>query len=464
MKSRQELKLLKNSLPKGWTQAHISEICELIGGGTPSRKKREYFGGDIVWLTPTEIKKTKINVVADSKEKITQSGLKHSSAKIIPKGAVLLTSRASIGYIAIAGIPLTTNQGFMSFVCNNQINNYFLAYWLALHRDLFRLEATGTTFKEITKSRMRTFFISFPLVSEQKRIVSKIESTFSQIDVLEEALKVVLSQLTKFRQVVLKLAFEGRLVSQNTADEPAVVFLNNVCEVEKKRSFGPNNLPNGWSTCLLPEIAQLNPNKPSNNLDPNNLEVSFIPMKNVEEITGNINLSETGNYRKIRKAHSCFQDNDIIFAKITPCMENGKIAIATGLKNEIGIGSTEFHVIRLHPSLSPKFYFFYFIQNSFRNHAQQRMTGTAGQVRLPLSYLKNILIPFPPLNEQKRIVSKIEKVFARIDTIETNIAKLLSTLPMLKQSILKLAFEGKLVPQDPRDEHARILLERIKDV
>src|SRR3954453_16850812 len=98
---------------RGWTHAKVDDVCiKLIGGGTPSREKSEYFGGDIIWLTPTEIPKNKIIVINDSKEKITRRGLEASSATIVPNGTVLLTSRATTGAVAIAGCEVSTNQGF----------------------------------------------------------------------------------------------------------------------------------------------------------------------------------------------------------------------------------------------------------------------------------------------------------------------------------------------------------------
>ena len=179
-----EITIEQNNLPRGWTVTKISKICELIGGGTPSRKNSKYFNGNIIWLTPTEIPKNTIVKIFDSKEKITALGLKKSSAKIIPQNSVLLTSRASIGYIAIAGTPVTTNQGFASFVCSNVIHNFYLAYWLMSKTDLLKIQATGTTFKEISKSKLRSLDIFLPSLSEQKRIVRKIESIFDNIDTL----------------------------------------------------------------------------------------------------------------------------------------------------------------------------------------------------------------------------------------------------------------------------------------
>ena len=211
-----------------WECFKISEVSELIGGGTPSRKQSKYFGGDIVWLTPTEISKTKIVVMTNSREKITKKGLERSSAKIIPKDAVLLTSRASIGYVAIAGANLTTNQGFMSFVCNNNIYNYFLAYWFVSNKRLLEQSASGTTFKEISKSKMRKLSISMPSIPEQKQIVSKIESIFTLVDMTDEHITRLQATLATLRRSVLKCAFEGKLVPQNPHNEPANILLEKI--------------------------------------------------------------------------------------------------------------------------------------------------------------------------------------------------------------------------------------------
>ncbi len=194
----------QNNLPRGWTVTRIDEICELIGGGTPSRKNSKYFDGDIIWLTPTEIPKNTIVKIFDSKEKITALGLKKSSAKIIPQNSVLLTSRASIGYIAIAGTPVTTNQGFASFVCSNVIHNFYLAYWLMSKTDLLKIQATGTTFKEISKSKLRSLNIFLPSLNEQKYIVSKIESIFGNIDTLNLFYFILLGNLfTNLRYFII---------------------------------------------------------------------------------------------------------------------------------------------------------------------------------------------------------------------------------------------------------------------
>ena len=211
------------SLPSSWTRSKLDNLCELIGGGTPSRNNLEYFGGNIIWLTPTEIPKNMIVPISDSKEKITNLGLKKSSAKIIPKESVLLTSRASIGYVAIAGKDVTTNQGFASFICHESLFNYYLAYWLWGNKKNLESEATGTTFKEISKSKLKELIIPLPPLNEQKRIVAKIEELFSLLESTKEILEKTKILLKQYRQSLLKSAFEGKLTIEWRNDNNEII-------------------------------------------------------------------------------------------------------------------------------------------------------------------------------------------------------------------------------------------------
>ena len=220
-------------------------------------------------------------------------------------------------------------------------------------------------------------------------------------------------------------------------------------------------LPRGWNQLPLSYISEINP-KPVKNSISDDLKITFLPMKCVEELSGKIDLSITKKFQDVKKGFTFFQDEDIIFAKITPCMENGKIAITRGLKNGIGFGSTEYHVVRLYPEFSREFYFHYLIREEFRKKAKTQMKGTAGQLRVSTDYLQNVMVPVPPLNEQKRIVAKIEESFSIIEKNEKLVDSLLLQYSQIKNSILKQAFKGKLVPQDPNDEPAQILLERIQ--
>jgi type I restriction enzyme, S subunit len=196
----------------------------------------------------------------------------------------------------------------------------------------------------------------------------------------------------------------------------------------------------------LGTISEINPknlNGSKENLD--DIEVSFIPMRNVEEETGKIDSSSKRYYKEVKKGYTPFANGDILFAKITPCMENGKIAIANNLYNGIGFGSTEFHIIRLkHKDLITKYFFYYLLQEKFRKQARRYMKGTAGQLRVPSSYLQEVLIPLPPINEQKRIVSKLEELLPKLDAGIEYLKKTQILLKQYRQSVLKYAFEGKL--------------------
>jgi len=217
-----------------WKTSKIEDICtKLIGGGTPSRVVSEFFGGKIIWLTPTEIPRKKILTVYDSQEKITDKGLAKSSAKIIPKGAVLLTSRATIGNVAIAGCDVTTNQGFASFVCSDKIYNRYLAYWLWSNKALLSHKAKGTTFKEISKSKLKEIEIPLPSIDEQYFIISKIDEIFSKIEVISESLRKAAIQLIQYKHSVLMYASEGKLVPQNPYDESSKLLIDKIKKENK---------------------------------------------------------------------------------------------------------------------------------------------------------------------------------------------------------------------------------------
>jgi len=211
----------------------------------------------------------------------------------------------------------------------------------------------------------------------------------------------------------------------------------------------------------LGDISILNPRFNSEGI-PDDTEVSFLPMRSVQELTGKIDLSLSRKISEVKKGYTSFIDGDLLFAKITPCMENGKVAIANNLLNGRGFGSTEFHVIRFTPPFITKFFFFFLIQESIRDDARRNMKGTAGQLRVPLTYMEQIPIALPPIIEQEKIIEEIERYFSLADAVYKALDNGLKLSERLRQSILKKAFAGELVPQDPEDEPAAALLERIK--
>ena len=133
------------------------------------------------------------------------------------------------------------------------------------------------------------------------------------------------------------------------------------------------------------------------------MAVSFVPMAAVNEQLGTITHREERPIAAVSKGYTAFEEGDVLFAKITPCMENGKVALARDLTNGIGRGSTEFHILRPSDRVLGEYIYYFVRQPSFRAEAKRNFTGTAGQQRIPKEFLENTLIPFPPLDEQRRI-------------------------------------------------------------
>lgn len=173
----------------GWSETSLGDIAEVIGGGTPSTTIAEYWDGDIVWLTPTEITSQDGKVVSDSIRKITDLGFKNSGAQMLPRDSVILTSRASVGHVALAGKDLCTNQGFQSLIPKQSVLAKFLMFWIQQNRPEFESRSAGSTFKEISKSNVKSIKLQLPPLAEQKRIVDLISSVDSYIEALQQQLE-----------------------------------------------------------------------------------------------------------------------------------------------------------------------------------------------------------------------------------------------------------------------------------
>lgn len=164
-----------------------------------------------------------------------------------------------------------------------------------------------------------------------------------------------------------------------------------------------------WPMVRLGDLCNVNPGLQRANRPKDQAKVSFVPMAAVDETGGVILSLESRNFAEVAKGYTAFQDGDVLFAKITPCMENGKAAIATGLENGLGFGSTEFYVLRPTERVLSEFIFYFIRQPSFRAKAKANFSGTAGQQRVPKGFLEDFPIPLPPLDEQRRIVDVLNR-------------------------------------------------------
>ena len=179
-----------------------------------------------------------------------------------------------------------------------------------------------------------------------------------------------------------------------------------------------SNLPNGWKLHKLGDICLINPSRREIVNLSDNMDVSFVPMSYVSAETGTIKTNESIKLGEVKVGYTYFREGDLLFAKITPCMENGKMAIAKNLINDIGFGSTEFHILRCSDKVLSEYLYHFLRQKKFRSHAKMNMTGTSGQLRVPSSFLENYLIPIPPISVQKKIVAKLDAFFKEYEILK----------------------------------------------
>jgi len=319
--------------------------------------------------------------------------------------------------------------------------------------------------------------------------------------------------MARLRRFILDLAVRGKLVSQNWKDEPASELLKRIA-AEKARllkageirtpkwtsagSEPPFPIPANWRWSQIAEVGVLNPR----NEAPDDAKVSFVPMPLIPAEYGAANEHEVRPWGEIKKGYTHFSEGDVGLAKITPCFENGKSTVFRNLTGGIGSGTTELHIVR--PVFVDQHYILIFFKSPhFIETGISKMTGTAGQKRVPTEYFAHSPFPVPPLAEQHRIVAKVNELMALCDQIEAartvreasrdrlmaaslarlnspasdrstfvaharfalnNLAAITARVDQVKQlrhTILSLAVRGKLVPQNPNDEPASQLLERI---
>ena len=194
----------------------------------------------------------------------------------------------------------------------------------------------------------------------------------------------------------------------------------------------------------LSDAVQVNPKIDRTALT-DETEVSFVPMAAVGAASGHIDVSTVRPYAEVKKGYTNFGNGDVLFAKVTPCMENGKMAVARQLKNGVGFGSTEFHVLRPREGVDSQYIYYFVSSQTFRKEAAGYMTGAVGLRRVPSAFLESAEIPLPPLERQREIVAELEKQFSRLDEAVANLQRVKANLKRYKASVLKAAVEGRLV-------------------
>lgn len=208
------------------------------------------------------------------------------------------------------------------------------------------------------------------------------------------------------------------------------------------------------------DVCLLNPKKREVAKVEDDTSVSFVPMARVDDLSGTMDVSEVKSIGEVRKGYTYFAEGDVVFAKITPCMENGKSAIARNLMNGIGFGTTEFHVLRSGQLTTPEWLHLFVRNREFREEAKKNMHGAAGQQRVPVDFLREAEIPLPPADEQRRIVARIEELTRRAEEARQLAAERDAELDALLQALYSRMIEG--VEWKPLKEIASLVRRAVK--
>jgi type I restriction enzyme, S subunit len=499
-------------IPDTWVWTTAADVAQIVGGGTPSTVERSNFDGDIPWITPADLSGYTSKFISRGARSISRRGLTNSGARMMPAGTVLFSSRAPIGYVAIAANPVSTNQGFKSFVPSHGLRPDYLYFYLLRARELAVALASGTTFLEISGQKAGLIPVPLAPEPEQRRIVAEMEKQFTRLEAAVVALKRMQASLKRYRASVLKAACEGRLVpteaelarAASTAKsgcatyEPADQLLGRILkerrakweadQLVKMQAAGKPPKDDKWKSKYkepaAPDTSNL-PELPDGWAWTRWEQVGFsqngrlFPSSQYQtdgvKLLRPGNLHATGSVEWTAKNTRSLPEhwaNDFPGFIVGP-RELVMNLTAQSLKDEfLGrvclTGESERcllnqRIARLTPiGIVPAYLLWMFKSIGFRRFVDGLNTGSLIQ-HMFTSQLADFVLPLPPLAEQLRIVTEVERRLSVIDELDATVNANLKRAERLRQSILKRAFEGKLVPQDPNDEPASILLERIRE-
>jgi len=489
-------------LPEGWEWTKVEEIYDIVGGGTPSTKVPEYWKGEIPWITSADI-----HDLEDIKPRknITKEAISNSATTIVPEGSLIVVTRVGLGKIALTKMPICFSQDLQALINKKSyLYPHYSLYCLSQFIQIFKYTNRGTTIGGVTKKQLKELPYPLPPLPEQRRIVAKIEELFTQLEAGVSALEKAQAQLKRYRSSVLKAAVEGKLTEewrQGHPDvEPASELLERILEERRakweenelakmaakgrrskndrwkqkyKEPLAPDTdgvpeLPVGWVWATPDQLAATE--KYSLAIGPfgSNLKVSDyrekgVPLVFVRNIRSGIFDGAGTHYVTMEKAEELHAHKiiggDVLITKMG---EPPGDACLYPDSRPTAIITADCIKWTLSNILPEKRFFVHVINSHVMKHQILRITQGVAQKKVSLARFKGIVVPLPPLPEQHEIVSEIERRLSVADNSEATIAANLKRAARLRQSVLKKAFRGELVLQDPDDEPASALLEKIR--
>jgi len=353
------------------------------------------------------------------RDEIEGSRLKTKKQQLCKAGDFLVAEiDAKVGGFGIVPPELedaiVSSHYFLFEVNEEKMERGYLNFFIKTQNFKRQIQARGSTNYAAIRPK-HVLDLEIPLLSllEQKSMVARIESLTARIEEARRLRGEAVKEAEKLFELFLRRIFLN----------------NNQYDLVK---LGDKN------------YFELNPSKSELSGLDDDIDVSFVPMTCVDPELGKIKNFDIRKLFEVRKGYTYFKEGDVLFAKITPCMENGNVAIAQNIINGIGFGTTEFHVVRVLEKVLPKWVYYLFRTKGFRDIAKGSMTGTAGQRRVPKSFLEQYEIPLPLLHEQRRIIAYLDSLQAKADELKRLQAETEKELEELVPSILDKAFKGEL--------------------
>ena len=385
-------------IPKDWKVVHLNKVATIVGGSTPSSFNKSYWNGNINWFTPTEVGDSKY--VYKSIRKITQLGYENCSAKILPVGTIILTTRAVIGDLSILKVKACTNQGFQSFITNRLINNEYLYYRLAVLKNILLLNASGSTFLEISLNKLRNIKIPLPPLSEQNAIATALSDADALISATEK--------LIAKKKAIKQGAMQELLKPKEGWEEKT---LEEDFDIIKGQGLSKSKLDeHGKLECIL--YGEL-----------------FTTYKElIREVNSKTN-SEEGIMSKF---------GDILFPGSTTTVGIDLAKCSTILTNNVMIGRDIIVLRKKQKHINPKFIFYYLnIKCKYKIAAK---TKGVTIYHLHGKDLSDIKISYPDYQEQTRIATILSDMDAEISLLEQKLEK----QKQIKQGMMQNLLTGKI--------------------
>lgn len=418
-------------VPENWCWTRLGNITEIIGGGTPSSTVTEYyFEGTIPWISPADLSGYTDIYISKGAKNITELGLEKSSTKMLPTNTVCLSSRAPIGYVAIAANPLCTNQGFKSFLPALCYLPRYLYWYLKGNKELLERYASGTTFLELSASKAGLVEFPLPPLPEQQRIVDRIENLFAKLDEAKQKAQDALDSFETRKAAILHKAFTGELTAQ----------------WRKEHGTGMDS----WAKKRFDEVATIK----SNLVDPATFpDFPHIAPDNIEKKTGILLEYNTVSEDGVTSGKHRFYPGQILYSKIRPYLS--KVVVV----DFDGLCSADMYPIEAKGNT--KCLWYYMLSEEFLEQA-----STAGSrsvlPKINQKELSALTVVLPTQSdEQTEIVRVLDDLFAKEQQAKETAEAVLEQIDLIKKSILARAFRGELGTNDPTEESAVGLVRNI---